>query len=117
VIDLLNTWKSKSKNLGKKCAVDITSGKKSLNSCISIAASNVTKVDLYYMDFHGNYNKNLKRPMFMQSFLAHLPHSELAAGSTYLKRGKDFFKVLSCTAAVHTFIIHSLGAFARFFLN
>jgi hypothetical protein len=93
VIDLVNTWKSKSKNLGKKCAVDITTGKKSLNSCISIAASNVTDVDLYYMDFKGQYNQKLRRPMFGQSFLAHLPHSELAAGTAYLERGKQFFKV------------------------
>jgi hypothetical protein len=45
------------------------------------------------MDFKGRYNEKLRRPMFGQSFLAHLPHSELAAGTKYLERGKQFFKV------------------------
>jgi hypothetical protein len=90
VIDLLNTWRGN--NTGKKCAVDITTGKKSINSCISLAASNVTDVDLYYVDYKGQYNTSLHRPMFGMSFLAQLPHSDLAAGSTYLKRGKEFFR-------------------------
>jgi hypothetical protein len=92
VVDLLNSWKSKTTNLGKRCAVDITAGKKSINSCISLAASNVSNVDFYYVDYKGKYNTRVHRPMFGQSFLAHLPHSELGAGSTYLKKGKEFFK-------------------------
>jgi hypothetical protein len=90
VVDLLNAWKGN--NIGKRCAVDITTGKKSINSCISLAASNVSNVDLYHVDYKGQYNTSLHRPMFGVSFLAHLPHSELAAGISYLKQGKEFFK-------------------------
>jgi hypothetical protein len=92
VIKKLNSWKAQSQ--GSKCAVDITGGKKSVNSCICLAASNVSDVDLYYMDYHGSFDKKLNRPMFGDSYLAHLPHTDLSTGSIHLKKGKDFFKVL-----------------------